>query len=215
MESFWFLGHVCTGTDPCFHLIRGVRISLFYGRHPISWLRRRFPVLWEVHTMRVEPRGLVCALKYDHLDYTEQNIVSLLNTTSCRWLSHQFKCAPFTQVTFVDIFFVVRASSQFILLNNQRSKVDNSSAELSQEYWWNGSKRHEAEMKVLLGYYITVGADIGHVLGVIIPVSWLHFRILDIDPWVILNWLIAITPSVVPHRYIGSRHIWVYFACLC
>ena len=53
MEAFWFAGQVCTGTDPCFHPVRG----------PCC----RRPVLYAVHTHRLEPRELVSALKHNHL----------------------------------------------------------------------------------------------------------------------------------------------------
>ena len=110
-----------------------------------------------------------------------------------------------TQIALVGVLFAVGASSQVVLPNNQRSKVDNSSAELSQEHLWNGSSRHGAEMKVLFGYYgyynqsryraclavVFLGQpDLG--LGVVRPVFRWHLRIIKIDPRVIRNtWVMS------------------------
>jgi len=45
MEPFWFPGYICTGTDPSFHPVHGAQTYLFYGRYPLSWLRRHLHLL--------------------------------------------------------------------------------------------------------------------------------------------------------------------------
>ena len=148
----------------------------YWSMFPSSTWSSDFPRLWKaphivtppvctqaVHTLSKASSACLSIRTRPSWRYSK-NLDSSLNTTSCQWSSHQFKCPrAHTNRVCRCLFLAVGASSHAVLPNNQRSKVDNSPAELPQEHCWKGSIRHVADMKVLFGYYRTVRADIGHV----------------------------------------------------
>ena len=117
-----------------------------------------------------------------------KNLDSSLNTCY-QWRSHQFKCARVQTNHACRCLLCSRASSQVVLPNNQRSKVDTLPADLPQEHWWKGSSRHGVFAQLLrhnrsryrsrLAVLSLGQPDLG--LGVVRPVSQWRFRILEIS----------------------------------